>query len=187
MEQEESTTRHENYHAVSNVGQIQHKTRYDSLDLKTEMGDSCPQQSRGCHRSPSTCLRRIIHPTQLISLLEVPPLEHVSGRRSNSAKEGRTGLPVGSVPFKMFGLLCYVVSRVLGIRTTEINPTLFYSGLHDQGHLLPPKEHGSLCELLSCVKQAKEFNDDFLTSKLSKNYTADSFGADSKPSKRPRK
>lgn len=66
--------------------------------------------------------------------------------------------------------------------------TLFFqrSGLHDQGELPPLKEHGSLCKLLSCVKQAKEFNDVFLTTKLQTSNKSESIGSDSNPSKRPK-
>jgi hypothetical protein len=41
-----------------------------------------------------------------------------------------------------------------------------YSGMHDQGPLIPPREGGEMAQLLGCVQAAKQFNDEYLTSIL---------------------
>lgn len=38
-----------------------------------------------------------------------------------------------------------------------------YSGIHDHGPLIPPKEGGPMAQLIGCVQAAKQFNDNYLT------------------------
>ena len=38
-----------------------------------------------------------------------------------------------------------------------------YSGMHDQGPLPAPREGGPMAQLIACVQQAKQTNDEFLT------------------------
>ena len=59
------------------------------------------------------------------------------------------------------------------------------SGVHDQGELPPLKEQGKLCELLTCVKNAREFNDNYLTNIIAKS-NATSNDDSIIPSKRPK-
>ena len=38
-----------------------------------------------------------------------------------------------------------------------------YSGMHDTGPLVPPKEGGPIAQLIAAIQQAKAYNDTFLT------------------------
>lgn len=69
-----------------------------------------------------------------------------------------------------------------------------YSGLHDQGPLPPLKEGGPMAVLMSCVQEAKNFNDQYLTevisaqrkteTKAEHNITADAVEESTNPLKR---
>ena len=41
-----------------------------------------------------------------------------------------------------------------------------YSGVHDQGPLPPLREGGPMAVLLSCLQEAKKFNDQYLTERI---------------------
>ena len=38
-----------------------------------------------------------------------------------------------------------------------------YSGMHDHGPLVPPREGGDIAQLIGCVQAAQTFNNDFMT------------------------
>ena len=46
-----------------------------------------------------------------------------------------------------------------------------YSGIHDHGPLVPPREGGDMAQLIGCVQAAKQFNDEFLTKHIEEEKT----------------
>lgn len=63
-----------------------------------------------------------------------------------------------------------------------------YSGLHDHGPLIPPKEGGPMALLIGCVQAAKEYNDRFLTECIQQHEKngEQSDAGDSPDSKKPK-
>lgn len=55
--------------------------------------------------------------------------------------------------------------------------------MHDSGPLLPPKEGGPMADLISYVRCAKEYNDEFMTSVIANEKEQQQ---DQQSSKKPR-
>jgi hypothetical protein len=76
---------------------------------------------------------------------EVAPQQYRTFSPEQGTQPARLGLPEGQLPAKpeagFFG----------------------YSGMHDQGPLIPPREGGEMAQLIGCVQAAKQFNDEYLT------------------------
>jgi hypothetical protein len=54
-----------------------------------------------------------------------------------------------------------------GVVKPETNSDIIYTGFHDQGPLPPLKEGGPMAVLMSCLQEAKNFNDQYLTEAIS--------------------
>ena len=76
---------------------------------------------------------------------EHPPQQHKTFSQEQGIQPARLGLPEGQVPVK-----------------PEAG-AYDYSGMHDQGPLIPPREGGEMAQLIGCVQAAKQFNDEYLT------------------------
>ena len=102
---------------------------------------------------------------------------------SVNVETNRLGLPLGSVPVKVSGDYTTVVST-LPFSTSHSFDNIYriepppgdysYSGVHDSGPLLPPKEGGLMADMISFVTKAKEFNDTFMTNIIEKEKDLDS-------------
>jgi len=86
----------------------------------------------------------------------------------SDAFEERVGLPIGDEP----------------VKSQPGDDT--YSGMHDQGPLLPLKEGGPIAFLIGCVGLAKDHNDNFLTKRIEEEKTNKQKNKEQRPQQQER-